>query len=72
MDGIWIGGKYIPCNKVTTYFCSFKNNSYYYGDGSARLYCPIPAHEKSLKSFEPMKHAAPVILAFWSKEDESA
>ena len=70
MDGIWIGGEYIPCNKVTTYFCSFDRDQYFYGDGDTRLHNPIPTHEKSLISLRPMKHAAPVILAFWSKEDD--
>ena len=66
MAGIWIGGDYIPCRKVTTYFCSFKKNSYYYGD-MAGLFQNIPEREKTLESFEPMKHAAPVILAFWNE-----
>jgi len=69
MDGIWIGGDYIPCHKVTTYFCSFEKDGYYYGDGSTSFYEPIPSWEKTLESFEPMKHAAHVILAFWSYEE---
>lgn len=64
MGGIWIGGNYIPCDKVTTYFTSFSNDNYYYGDGYF-LYSPIPAWEKTLESFEPMKYAAPEKLVSW-------
>ena len=66
-DGIWIGGDYIPCDKVTTYFCSFEKDGYYYGDGGVYFHQPIPSWEKEERSFEPMRHAAPVILAFWSE-----
>ena len=67
MGGIWIGGDYIPCHKVTTYFCSFGKNAYYYGDDNTSLHQPVPEWERTLERFEPMKHAAPVILAFWSE-----
>ena len=69
MDGIWIGGDYIPCDKVTTYFCSFGKDAYYYGNNNTSLHQPIPKREKTLENFKPMKHAAHVILAFWSYEE---
>ncbi len=65
MGGIWIGGDYIPCHKVTTYFCSFEEDKYYYGDNNYSIYSPIPAWEKKPESFEPMKHAAPEKLVSW-------
>lgn len=65
--GIWIGGDYIPCSKVTTYFVSLKRDCYYYGENDPTVYTPIPSWEKSVESFEPMVRVSPVILAFWSE-----
>lgn len=64
MGGIWIGGEYIPCSLVTTYFVSFSGNYYYYGDGYCK-YSPIRTSEKTPESFEPMKYAAPEKLISW-------
>lgn len=68
-DGIWIGGDYIPCCKVTTYFCSFEKDRYYYGGGGNYSLQLIPPWEK-IGSFDPMHNAAPVILAFWDAADD--
>ena len=64
MDGIWIGGEYIPCSKIATYFVSFSGNYYYYGD-SYRKYSPIPTWKKTPEIYEPMKYAAPEKLVSW-------
>lgn len=64
MGGIWIGGKYIPCSLVTTYFVSFSDDYYYYGYRYCK-YSPLPTCGKTPESLEPMKYAAPEKLISW-------
>lgn len=63
MPGIFAGGNYVPnCGKVTLYAYSLSRMVWYWPDEGYWL---------TKNSHKPdtgiMKHAAPVILAFWSE-----
>ena len=63
MDGIFAGGDYVPnCSKVTLYSYSPSRMVWYYPDEGFRLHKTNDKPDTSI-----MKHAAPVILAFWSE-----
>ncbi len=67
--GIYAGGRYVPnCGKVTLYSYSMEARQWYWpSDYSTTLHL-----QPSKPDTGTMYHCSPVILAFWSKEDESA
>lgn len=65
MDGVFVGGNYVfNCNKVLFYFCLFGRMNQHWPDDGFRLY-----ETNGKPDTGTMKHAAPVILAFWSDKE---
>lgn len=67
IGGIFAGGKYVPkCGKVTLYAWSQTRMNWYYP--RREQYSLHKFHSKP--NTDSMKHATPVILAFWSDGDD--
>ena len=64
MGGIFAGGSYVPnCCSVTLYAYSLNRRDWYWpSDKGIKIYKNTGKPDTS-----KMKHAAPVILAFWSE-----